>query len=207
MRVFAYFDSTYLFTAFTAPCKPNADAVKVQKVNDVLMRMLRKSTRRRLESVMEWREARFRRRRDDRWHDDDRRLNIHTKEWNTHTVFVDNLIPEITRGDLYRMFGWQGEVRDVFISRKTRRGTSSPFAFVRYDLAGGAERAARKLNGTVMRGRRVSVTHARFGRDQKLQGVHRKNHQGWERRDETEHNNRETTGKAITIRDEDQNGM
>ncbi|MED6173315.1 hypothetical protein PIB30_058185 [Stylosanthes scabra] len=55
------------------------------------------------------------------------------------TIFVDNLPCEIARGTLFKIFGREGNVVDVYVSRKCRKESSLPFAFLRYDSRGGFE--------------------------------------------------------------------
>ncbi|MED6186804.1 hypothetical protein PIB30_070256 [Stylosanthes scabra] len=55
-------------------------------------------------------------------------------------------------------------VTDVYVSRKRRKGTSRPFAFVRFDAKGGAERAVRKMNGVCIGSKRMIVKMASFGK-------------------------------------------
>ncbi|XLR60797.1 hypothetical protein HN51_004066 [Arachis hypogaea] len=83
---------------------------------------------------------------------------------NSHSVFIDNLPWEISKGTLFKAFGWVGAVTDIYISRKKRRGIASPFAFVRFDAKGRAERAVQKLNGVCIGSKRMTVTHACFTR-------------------------------------------
>ncbi|MED6125581.1 hypothetical protein PIB30_069816, partial [Stylosanthes scabra] len=94
------------------------------------------------------------------------RRDWETMERNSHSVFVDNLPMDIAKGLLYKIFGWVGGVTDVYVSRKTRKGTSSAFAFVQFDAkGGGADRAVQKLNGVSIGTRRMVVKVASFGRN------------------------------------------
>ncbi|MDV3200589.1 MAG: RNA-binding protein, partial [Pigeon pea little leaf phytoplasma] len=98
-----------------------------------------------------------------------RRCNWMEVERGSHTIFVDNLPSNITKGMLYKIFGWAGNVVDVYVSRKGRKGTSSPFAFIRYDAKGGAERAIGNLHGVCIGTKRMEVAAARFNRFQNSQ--------------------------------------
>ena len=55
-------------------------------------------------------------------------------------MFIDNLPPSMTNGWLEQLFGHERWIIDIFMSRKKRRISSSPFAFVRYARRGGAVR-------------------------------------------------------------------
>ncbi|XP_016164524.1 uncharacterized protein LOC107607049 [Arachis ipaensis] len=95
-------------------------------------------------------------------------------EKKSHTVFVDNLPHDVSKGMLFKMFGWAGSVLDVFISRKKRRESLYPFAFVRFDAIGGAERAVNEMDGVYVKSKRIMVSHAMFKRvssEQKRRGV------------------------------------
>ncbi|MED6167280.1 hypothetical protein PIB30_001177 [Stylosanthes scabra] len=53
---------------------------------------------------------------------------------------------------------------DIYISRKNRRGCSLPFAFVRFDSIGGAERAVEKMNDTYLGMTKMAVKIASYKR-------------------------------------------
>ncbi|MED6208616.1 hypothetical protein PIB30_047003 [Stylosanthes scabra] len=94
-----------------------------------------------------------------------------TSEWQKlerrpRFVFVDNLSTNITNGRLYNIFGRFENVVDIFISRKMRKGTKGPFAFVRFDSNGGLVRAIEKLRSAIIEGRRIIVNEAKFKRGQ-----------------------------------------
>ncbi|MED6108247.1 hypothetical protein PIB30_021865 [Stylosanthes scabra] len=55
-----------------------------------------------------------------------------------HTIFVDNLPLEVTKRDMFKEFGKDGYILDVFISRRRQRNSINSFAFVRYQVYGGA---------------------------------------------------------------------
>ena len=48
------------------------------------------------------------------------------------TVFVDNLPKDMSKGWLWQIFQFEGEVVDIFMSWKKRKSSTSPFAFVRF---------------------------------------------------------------------------
>ncbi|MED6147672.1 hypothetical protein PIB30_045981 [Stylosanthes scabra] len=82
-----------------------------------------------------------------------------------HTIFVDNLPPEVSKRALYKEFGKDGFFLDVFIARKERRNMNSPFAFIRYHAYGGALRAINRLNGTLWCDAKLFVTLSEYGRE------------------------------------------
>ncbi|MED6115784.1 hypothetical protein PIB30_094023, partial [Stylosanthes scabra] len=75
-----------------------------------------------------------------------KRQNWREVERKSHTVFVDGLPHDIAKASLYKIFGWAGEVVDIYVSRKRRRESNRPFVFVRFGSKGGAERAVQKIN-------------------------------------------------------------
>ncbi|MED6128295.1 hypothetical protein PIB30_096345 [Stylosanthes scabra] len=72
---------------------------------------------------------------------------------------------EVTKRALYKEFRKDGYIRDVFISRKTRKKTMCLFAFVRYSSYGGALRAITRLNGTLWGKFKLYVTLSKFKRE------------------------------------------
>ncbi|MED6193437.1 hypothetical protein PIB30_019361 [Stylosanthes scabra] len=79
-------------------------------------------------------------------------------------MFVDGLPRDIAKRSLFKIFGWVGGVIDIYVSRKVRKGSKCPFAFVGFDSRGGAERAVQKLNGTFMGTNRMEIKIAEFKR-------------------------------------------
>ncbi|MED6133836.1 hypothetical protein PIB30_031963 [Stylosanthes scabra] len=90
-----------------------------------------------------------------------------TRMVGSYTVFVDNLPTEITKRDLYKEFGKNGYITDVFASRKMRRKTKCPFAFIRYILYGGAMRAIGRLNASSWVEVKLYVTLSKVRREMK----------------------------------------
>ena len=70
---------------------------------------------------------------------------IRRLEEESFTVFVDNLPSSMSKGWLYQLFGFEGIITEVYMSRKRRRVCSSPFAFVRFAKRGNAESAIKKF--------------------------------------------------------------
>ncbi|MED6111598.1 hypothetical protein PIB30_053662 [Stylosanthes scabra] len=81
------------------------------------------------------------------------------------TAFVDNLSSTITKWDLYKEFGKDGFVKDIFISRMNRRYKEGNFAFVRYGQYNSVMRAIDRLNGVLWKGQTLLVSRSKFGRD------------------------------------------
>ena len=86
-------------------------------------------------------------------------------EQSTVTLFVDNIPKGIDRGWVRRLFGRCGEVVDLFISAKTRRNNPDCFGFVRYKSVQDAQYAIEELNAHVVRGRKLRVSMAKYGKD------------------------------------------
>ena len=80
------------------------------------------------------------------------RAELRRLEENSFTIFVDNLPKSMTLGWLRQLFAFEGRITDAYLSRKRRKMTNAPFAFVRYLRRGGAQRAIMNLNGMVIRG-------------------------------------------------------
>ncbi|MED6176228.1 hypothetical protein PIB30_086149, partial [Stylosanthes scabra] len=85
-------------------------------------------------------------------------------ERKSHTVFVDGLPQDIAKLSLYKIFGWAVTVVDIYVSRKKRRNSNKPFAFIRFDSRGGVERAVQKINGTFVGTSKMTVKFANFQR-------------------------------------------
>ncbi|MED6175309.1 hypothetical protein PIB30_077159 [Stylosanthes scabra] len=66
----------------------------------------------------------------------------------SYMVFIDNLPLDVIKGALYKEFGKDGFISDVFISRKERRNSTGTFAFIRFNSYGGSRKAIQRLNGT-----------------------------------------------------------
>ncbi|MED6180234.1 hypothetical protein PIB30_008428 [Stylosanthes scabra] len=92
-----------------------------------------------------------------------------------HTVFMDNLPVTVTKRELYKLFGRDGYVYDIFVSRKKRWSINSPFAFVRYQGYENAMSACKRLNGVEWRGAKLAISLSIYKREQndkrKMHGV------------------------------------
>ena len=64
--------------------------------------------------------------------------------------FVDGLSGSVSMRWIHHLFGSFGEVVDVFVSRKIRRGTSASFAFVCFRWFEEAQKAIMEMNGKVL---------------------------------------------------------
>ncbi|MED6124513.1 hypothetical protein PIB30_059615 [Stylosanthes scabra] len=85
---------------------------------------------------------------------------------------VDNLPTGVSKRQLYKDFGRDGYVTDIFVSRKLRMKANGPFAFIRFQRYGGVMRAIRRSNGTLWGGGKLFITLSKFKReDDKRRGV------------------------------------
>ncbi|MED6171824.1 hypothetical protein PIB30_044378 [Stylosanthes scabra] len=82
-----------------------------------------------------------------------------------HTVFEDNLPMDISKRKLYKEFGRCGFITDVFVSRKMRQTKTCPFAFIRFNMCGGAEKAIGMLNGKLWDMDNLLVSKSKYGRN------------------------------------------
>ena len=79
------------------------------------------------------------------------------------TVFVDNLPQNLDKFGLKGIFRRIGDVSDAYIPAKLGRSRKR-FGFVRFWQELDAVRSIRKLNGSTVRGSRIWVSRARFGK-------------------------------------------
>ena len=79
-----------------------------------------------------------------------------------YSLFVDGLPWEMTWGWLKEIFRREGEVFDVYVSKKTRQFNSSKFGFVRYKKLEEARRAVRNMDGAMIKGRKLKVFFAKY---------------------------------------------
>ena len=96
------------------------------------------------------------------------RESTHTSdryEEKTVSLFVDNIPKGVDRSWFRRVFEDCGKVRDVFISSKTRKNRKDGFGFVRYSTIHEAEQAIQRLHNYVVRGRKLWVSMAKYGKD------------------------------------------
>ncbi|MED6155139.1 hypothetical protein PIB30_002871 [Stylosanthes scabra] len=64
------------------------------------------------------------------------------------TVFVDNLPEGITKRALFKEFGKDRYITDIFISKKVRQKSKGRFVFIRFNTYGGAMKSINRMNGT-----------------------------------------------------------
>jgi len=79
---------------------------------------------------------------------------------NKKRVFVGNLHPSVTEGDLITFFGPIGKIQTVnyvWHYSGPKRGQPRGFAFVEFTTAEDAARSIQRLNNCVLRGRRVVI--------------------------------------------------
>ena len=80
------------------------------------------------------------------------------------TLFVDNLPLSMTTSWLWQLCGLEGEVVDMYISRKKRQSNPLPFAFVRFSNKSEALKAIRNMSGMKIRGCSLELKEAKYKR-------------------------------------------
>ncbi|MED6170487.1 hypothetical protein PIB30_031475 [Stylosanthes scabra] len=93
------------------------------------------------------------------------RNDIFNKNRTLFTAFVDNLSPTTTKRNMYKEFGKDGYIKDIYVSRKRRRETNGTFAFVRFCNYGSMRRAVVRTNGMYWNRRKIFVSMSKFTRD------------------------------------------
>ena len=79
-----------------------------------------------------------------------------------YSLFIDGLPWEMTWDWLLHIFSGEGEVSNVYVSKKRRRFNDSRFGFVRYKKLEEVMRAARNMNRARVRGRKLIVSFAKY---------------------------------------------
>ncbi|MED6118551.1 hypothetical protein PIB30_003767 [Stylosanthes scabra] len=82
----------------------------------------------------------------------------------TFTVLVDNLPERITKRALFKEFGKDGYITDIFISKKVRQNAKGRFAFIRFNSYGGAMKFINRMNGRRWEEFDLHVELSRFDR-------------------------------------------
>ncbi|MED6215077.1 hypothetical protein PIB30_109767, partial [Stylosanthes scabra] len=82
------------------------------------------------------------------------------------TIFIDNLPKSTTIDWLWTVFGLEGKIADVYLSKKVRPKNPLPFAFVRFEDCEAAHRAIDRRNGWVVWGCKLRVSEAKYKRNQ-----------------------------------------
>ncbi|MED6206623.1 hypothetical protein PIB30_028613 [Stylosanthes scabra] len=75
----------------------------------------------------------------------------------------------VTKREIYKKFGKNGYISDVFFSRKVRKRTSRPFAFVRFHSHEGAIKTIGIINETTWEDSKLFATLARSRRDRGME--------------------------------------
>ena len=78
------------------------------------------------------------------------------------SIFVDNVHPSVDQRCLWDYFKSLGRVRDIFLAAG-QRSRRSKFAFIRFSTLEEAEKVARRSNGSIICGWRISSKVATFG--------------------------------------------
>ena len=81
------------------------------------------------------------------------------------SLFVDGLPLEMTWDWLQQIFRGEGDITDVYVSKKKRRNRDCRFGFVRFKKVEEAEMAIRNLNGVMIRGKIMKVSFAKYGKN------------------------------------------
>ncbi|MED6193523.1 hypothetical protein PIB30_020325 [Stylosanthes scabra] len=84
-----------------------------------------------------------------------------------HTVLVDHLPSGVSERELYKEFGKDGYISDIFISRKMRPGTTNKFAFIKYNSHVRATKSIVRMNGKDWGGELLHVTSSKEARNAK----------------------------------------
>uniref|UniRef100_A0A7C9D911 RRM domain-containing protein n=1 Tax=Opuntia streptacantha TaxID=393608 RepID=A0A7C9D911_OPUST len=85
------------------------------------------------------------------------------------SVFVDNLPHELDRFGLKGIFQRAGSVSDVYIPQRRSRRNPTRFGFVRFWSKGDAIKSIHMLNNATVRGRKILVSMARYGKRRQRQ--------------------------------------
>ncbi|MED6119955.1 hypothetical protein PIB30_016545 [Stylosanthes scabra] len=97
--------------------------------------------------------------------------NFRSLKRRSFSLFVDNLPNSANTEWLWEIFSREGEVVDVFLSKKVRKYSPFHFAFVRFAYKNHALRAANKFNGWEFEGVQLLVTEVKYGRDKMDNGL------------------------------------
>ncbi|MED6130713.1 hypothetical protein PIB30_003290 [Stylosanthes scabra] len=97
--------------------------------------------------------------------------NFRSLERRSFSLFVDNLPNSANTEWLWEIFSREGEVVDVFLSKKVGKYSSFHFAFVRFAYKNHALRAANKFNGWELEGVQLLVTEAKYEKDKRDNGL------------------------------------
>ncbi|KAL4275265.1 hypothetical protein AHAS_Ahas20G0089900 [Arachis hypogaea] len=85
-------------------------------------------------------------------------------ENESFSIFVDNLLEDVLKRELFQLFCWTRRINDIYLSRKQKSGSIYIFAFIRYTTKGGALKAITKMNRMRLRGKVVFVGEAKYRR-------------------------------------------
>ena len=91
-------------------------------------------------------------------------LQLSLWEHGSFSVFVDSLPGSVSKIWPHQIFGKFGKITNIVISRKARRFSSSPFAFVRFRSKEEDLKACQELHGTKLEDLNMVVSEARVKR-------------------------------------------
>ncbi|CAO2837905.1 unnamed protein product [Amaranthus hypochondriacus] len=78
------------------------------------------------------------------------------------SLFVDDIPRSLSNAELRKIFQREGQVSDVYISKKVRLKKKECFGFVRYKYEQEAVKGIRKLNGLVLSGSNLAISMAKY---------------------------------------------
>ncbi|CAO2824985.1 unnamed protein product [Amaranthus hypochondriacus] len=81
---------------------------------------------------------------------------------NPITLFVEGISRTTSMAELRRIFEYEGQVLDVYISGKRRKNKEGSFGFIRYGDSETATRAVDMMNGVWLQGSRLKVSMAKY---------------------------------------------
>ncbi|CAH1422041.1 unnamed protein product [Lactuca virosa] len=121
------------------------------------------------------------------WEEVRRRRKPSAKEINEITTYFVSNVPEGTmKGEIRKVFKDSGRLTDVFMGLKIRKN-GKHYAFVRFTGVQDVKELERKLDGSIVRGRRLEVNLAMYGRKDPPGTGKKMNHDNpiWKQRNNT----------------------
>lgn len=89
-------------------------------------------------------------------------------------IYVGNLSQQVSEEDLRGAFEAFGDLTSVKIIKDKFSGTSKGFGFVEMEAKANAQTAIQELNGTELKGTRITVNEARPKSDNRRSGGNRR---------------------------------
>ena len=107
------------------------------------------------------------------------------------SLFVDGLPLEMSWDWLQQIFRGEGDIIDVYVSKKIRRRSDCRFGFVRFRKLEEAKMAVRNLNGVMIREKIMRVSFAKYDKNGRL----------WTDSFMQEEENESKVGRAVKLRE------